>query len=171
MPDHHCFNKEWDLTMIKEVYRRRHILRKTALEIFFLDGSSILLNFPDGDQEEVSQKLIRLRKTRCPNLIYHKTLDYKKLMEKSGMTKKWLNYEISNFEYLMYLNTVSGRSYSDITQYPVFPWILCNYHDDKLKLESPDYYRDLSKTMGNYVINFFFFPKSHIYLYSSFFYF
>ena len=27
----------------------------------------------------------------------------------------------------MYLNTMAGRSFSDITQYPVFPWILTDY--------------------------------------------
>ncbi len=32
------------------------------------------------------------------------------------------NGEISNFAYLMYLNTLAGRSYNDLTQYPVFPW-------------------------------------------------
>lgn len=24
----------------------------------------------------------------------------------------------------MHLNTISGRTYNDVTQYPVFPWIL-----------------------------------------------
>ena len=49
-----------------------------------MDGSTILLNFPDNDNEEISQKLIRLRKSKCPNLAYHKTLDPKKLVEKTG---------------------------------------------------------------------------------------
>ena len=31
--------------------------------------------------------------------------------------------EISNFQYLMHLNTLAGRSYNDLTQYPVFPWV------------------------------------------------
>ncbi len=30
--------------------------------------------------------------------------------------------ETSNFEYLMQLNTLAGRSYNDLSQYPVFPW-------------------------------------------------
>lgn len=36
--------------------------------------------------------------------------------------------EISNFDYLMYLNTLAGRSYNDYMQYPVFPWVLADYH-------------------------------------------
>lgn len=39
-----------------------------------------------------------------------------------GLTRKWQTREISNFEYLLKLNTIAGRSHNDITQYPVFPW-------------------------------------------------
>ena len=30
--------------------------------------------------------------------------------------------KISNFEYLVHLNTLGGRSFVDWTVYPVFPW-------------------------------------------------
>lgn len=33
--------------------------------------------------------------------------------------QKWVNREISNFEYLMQLNTIAGRTYNDLSQYPV----------------------------------------------------
>lgn len=35
--------------------------------------------------------------------------------------------EISNFQYLMHLNTLAGRSYNDLTQYPVFPWVIADW--------------------------------------------
>ena len=35
--------------------------------------------------------------------------------------------DISNFEYLMHLNTLAGRTYNDMMQYPVFPWVLADY--------------------------------------------
>jgi hypothetical protein len=44
------------------------------------------------------------------------------LFRSSSMTQKWQRREISNFEYLMYLNTISGRTYNDLNQYPIFPW-------------------------------------------------
>ena len=34
-------------------------------------------------------------------------------------TQKWVQREISNFEYLMQLNTIAGRTYNDLSQYPV----------------------------------------------------
>lgn len=35
--------------------------------------------------------------------------------------------DMSNFEYLMHLNTLAGRTYNDYMQYPVFPWVLADY--------------------------------------------
>uniref|UniRef100_A0AC35GBX3 BEACH domain-containing protein n=1 Tax=Panagrolaimus sp. PS1159 TaxID=55785 RepID=A0AC35GBX3_9BILA len=64
------------------------------------------------------------------------------------MTQRWQRGEISNFNYLMYLNTLAGRSYNDLSQYPVFPWILADYESEHLDLTNPKTFRDLSKPMG-----------------------
>ena len=48
----------------------------------------------------------------------------------------------------MILNTMAGRSYNDLTQYPVFPWVLADYHSKKIDLNLRSSYRDLSKPMG-----------------------
>ncbi|MBZ3885028.1 WD repeat- and FYVE domain-containing protein 4 [Sciurus carolinensis] len=56
--------------------------------------------------------------------------------------------DISNFEYLMYLNTLAGRTYNDYMQYPVFPWVLADYTSEVLNLTNPKTFRDLSKPMG-----------------------
>lgn len=42
-----------------------------------------------------------------------------KLLRESGLTQKWIRREITNFDYLMQLNTISGRTYNDLNQYPV----------------------------------------------------
>ncbi|CEP64408.1 Bph1p LALA0_S11e03444g [Lachancea lanzarotensis] len=62
--------------------------------------------------------------------------------------KLWQSGQISNFYYLILLNTLAGRTFNDITQYPVFPWIIADYHSDELDLTSPKTFRDLSKPMG-----------------------
>lgn len=148
LPDDHRIFKEWPLQNITEVQCRRYITRRTALEIFMIDGSSLLFNFPNADQEEIAKNLTKIRKTRTPHLIYHSTLDPKKILEKSGITKLWQNYKMSNFEYLMALNSLAGRSYRDLTQYFVFPWILSEYSKDSINLDDPSCFRDLSRTMG-----------------------
>ena len=55
---------------------------------------------------------------------------------------------MSNFEYIMRLNRVAGRSYNDIAQYPVMPWVLRSMTDNQLDLENPATFRDLSKPVG-----------------------
>lgn len=57
------------------------------------------------------------------------------------MTQRWQRREISNFEYLMFLNTIAGRSYNDLNQYPIFPWVLINYESSELDLNLPSNYR------------------------------
>jgi hypothetical protein len=34
----------------------------------------------------------------------------------------WQQKQLSNFEYLAFLNTIADRSFNDMTQYPVYPW-------------------------------------------------
>jgi len=48
----------------------------------------------------------------------------------------------------MALNLMAGRTFNDITQYPVFPWILADYTSETLDLSDNSVYRDLSKPMG-----------------------
>lgn len=64
------------------------------------------------------------------------------------MTLKWQNRVISNFEYLMYLNSTADRSVNDLTQYPVFPWVICDYTSSQLDLNNVNVYRDLTKPIG-----------------------
>ena len=93
---------------------------------------------------------------------------------REAITQIWLDGKITNFAYIMYLNTLAGRSFNDLTQYPVFPWVIAinSLKDAKragvavdvyesvsptegkptrwfqLNLDDPRSYRDLSKPMG-----------------------
>lgn len=64
------------------------------------------------------------------------------------LMEAWRRGTISNYDYLMRLNAISGRSIHDITSYPVLPWVLSNYTSHVLNLKDPKNYRDLSKPMG-----------------------
>jgi factor associated with neutral sphingomyelinase activation len=46
---------------------------------------------------------------------------------------------------------VSNRSFNDLTQYPIFPWVISDFKNKKLNLEGKNShfsYRDLSKPIG-----------------------
>ena len=49
----------------------------------------------------------------------------------------------------MFIHSIwTGRTYNDLSQYPVFPWILTNYDSAELDLSLPSNYRDLSKVFS-----------------------
>lgn len=43
---------------------------------------------------------------------------------------------------------MADRSKNDLTQYPVFPWVISDYTSSDLDLDNVDVFRDLSKPMG-----------------------
>ena len=66
----------------------------------------------------------------------------------AAITERWVQGQLSNYDYLMFVNTAAGRSFNDLTQYPVFPWVLSDYTSERLDLNDKRVYRDLSKPMG-----------------------
>ncbi|KAH3744448.1 neurobeachin 2 [Pelomyxa schiedti] len=138
--------KHWDVETIREVHLRRFLLRPSALEIFFVDQTNVFLNFPQRKNRAMYSKIVDILKP--PNLAYSDSRSPADILRSSGLTKQWQMYQLSNFDYLMQLNTIAGRSYNDITQYPVFPWVISDYTSDSLDLNNPKTYRDLSKPIG-----------------------
>jgi len=55
---------------------------------------------------------------------------------------------MSNFDYLMLLNSYAQRSFQDLTQYPVMPWVVKDYKSETLDLSNPAVFRDFSKPIG-----------------------
>uniref|UniRef100_A0A1A9ZKD8 BEACH domain-containing protein n=1 Tax=Glossina pallidipes TaxID=7398 RepID=A0A1A9ZKD8_GLOPL len=135
----------FSINKIREVHLRKYNLRRSALEIFLIDQTSYFLNFTTKTRNKIFSKILSLQP---PNILYGSGRSPAELLKTSGLTQKWMNREISNFEYLMYLNTIAGRSYNDLSQYPVFPWILADYTSDILDLTDPKSFRDLSKPIG-----------------------
>ncbi len=48
----------------------------------------------------------------------------------------------------MLVNKYAGRSFNDLNQYYVFPWILSDYSSKTLDLRNPHIYRNLKKPIG-----------------------
>ncbi|XP_049440391.1 neurobeachin-like protein 2 isoform X2 [Epinephelus fuscoguttatus] len=139
------FDFKRPLSQLREVHLRRYNLRRSALELFFIDQAHYFINFKKKVRNKVYSRILGLRP---PNLFYFGSRSPQELLKASGLTQKWVCREISNFEYLMQLNTIAGRTYNDLSQYPVFPWILCDYTSPILDLEDPSVFRDLSKPIG-----------------------
>lgn len=134
-----------NLAHLKEIHLRKYNLRRSAMEIFLVDRKSYFINLKTKTRNKIFSKILSLQP---PNIQYGSGRAPIELLKSSGLTQKWMNREISNFDYLMHLNTIAGRSYMDLAQYPIFPWILADYTSDTLDLTDPKTFRDLSKPIG-----------------------
>ncbi|XP_072155979.1 neurobeachin isoform X4 [Bemisia tabaci] len=143
---------KWYFSEIRAVFSRRYLLQNVAIEIFLASRTSVMLAFPDqATVRRVIKALPRVGvgiKYGIPQTRRASMMSPRQLMRSSNMTRKWQQREISTFEYLMFLNTIAGRTYNDLNQYPVFPWVLTNYEADEIDLSLPTNYRDLSKPIG-----------------------
>ncbi|XP_063441618.1 protein FAN-like isoform X2 [Mytilus trossulus] len=125
---------------INRLIKRRFLLRQIGIEIFCKDGSSC------------THLYLSLSSPELRNDLFFKMKEQSDLdLESPGqedMTLRWQSGNISNYHYLMYLNSLADRSFSDLTQYPVMPWILSDYSSSHLDLNDPSVFRDLSKPIG-----------------------
>ncbi|XP_029107220.1 neurobeachin a isoform X3 [Scleropages formosus] len=143
---------KWMFSEIRAVFSRRYLLQNTGLEVFMANRTSVMFNFPDqATVKKVVYSLPRVGVGTSYGLPQARRISLatpRQLFKSSNMTQRWQRREISNFEYLMFLNTIAGRTYNDLNQYPVFPWVLTNYESEELDLTLPGNFRDLSKPIG-----------------------
>lgn len=143
---------KWHFNEIRAIFSRRYLLQNVAMEIFMASRTAVMFAFQDfATVKKVVNVLPRVGvgvKYGLPQTRRVSLASPKQIFKMSNMTQKWQRREITNFDYLMYLNTVAGRTYCDLNQYPVYPWVIVNYESDELDLNLASNYRDLSKPIG-----------------------
>jgi len=126
----------YKLDQIVGTARRYKGLNDCALELFFEDGPSVLLAFESWREREDVMRLLPRTNIRhscssggddIASRVYCHT-DREFIME---VSKAWMEGLIGNFDYLLALNSASGRSFRDLSRYPVFPWVLADYDISK----------------------------------------
>ncbi|XP_038988519.1 LOW QUALITY PROTEIN: BEACH domain-containing protein B-like [Phoenix dactylifera] len=151
-------HRRWNVSKIKAVHLTRYLLQYTAIEVFFNDSiPPIFLNFASQKvAKQVGTLVVSFRNEFLfPKGSYRERngiisfIDRRVAVEMAeNVRESWRRREISNFEYVMILNTLAGRSYNDLTQYPVFPWVLADYSSETLDFNKSSTFRDLSKPVG-----------------------
>lgn len=145
-------NGKIPLNDIRAIFSRHYLLQPHALEIFIMQRTSVMFAFSDYDTVKRAVKYLPPVgvgiKYGIPQSRRASLMSPRQLFAASNMMQKWQKREIGNFQYLMFLNTIAGRTYQDFNQYPVFPWILTNYDSEELDLNLPSNFRDLSKPIG-----------------------
>ncbi|KAG8444521.1 hypothetical protein GDO86_009617 [Hymenochirus boettgeri] len=128
----------WTYEEIKEVHKRWWQLRDNAVEIFLTNGRTLLLAFDNTKiRDDVYHYILN---NNLPNLLEYGNI--------TALTNLWCTGQITNFEYLTHLNKHAGRSFNDLMQYPVFPFILSDYTSETLDLNDAIVYRNLLKPIA-----------------------
>lgn len=130
--------REWKISDLESIVFQKFLLKNNSLELQFKNGKVLLFTFLNdtGRVVDLAECLSRMKKAQNsadfnPDLFPTKVIPPCKLFEKNDVMRRWVNGDISNFEYLMALNVLSGRSCTDLNQYPVFPWIRGHYYTTK----------------------------------------
>ena len=132
----------WNLSEVSHIYLRRYRLRDSSIEMFFIPSggtafggpgvfspsSSVFLDFGAGrDGMRRRNEAAYAMMKRAPPQAIKQWPDRAVQFLHDHITKltvAWVEGRISNFDYLLHLNILSGRSYNDICQYPVVCFIM-----------------------------------------------
>ena len=159
----------FDFNDINFIFLRKYCFRNNSLEIYLSNHRSYYFKFFDTkkrdkflnelisvlNQNNQKNKLFKPIKGIDENnksviIGYYKdennTKEYNSI---SNIRDLWKMNKISTLEYLMWVNIYGNRSFRDIAQYPVFPWLLTNYeYNTYEELSNKPEIRDFNLPMG-----------------------
>ena len=141
------FVLSFEIERLLKVEPHLYVHQKRALSFFYLFDPNFILIFDSLNGYDTIKKKIsnilgsNLSNTTLTNVAKGISCPQNFLFNLSinDCMKLWIERKISNYEYLLFLNYQSGRTFSDCAQYPIFPWVV-----SPSELEP----RDLSLPMG-----------------------
>ena len=104
---------------IDKIYIRRFLYSMQANEFHLKNNKTYFFNLLSEKKNTNFLSLIN-------NLTKRSDLIIKNLKQEfaaKNYTNRWMKNELSTFDYLSMLNFYSCRSFNDVNQYPVFPWL------------------------------------------------
>ena len=156
---------------IELILKRRYYFKKNVLEFFIQNKKSYFFRIDEKKFDEFYNAIILNNKklrdfdeitiesakseekiglVNRSNLLYdynnYQSLFFsKRFSTTKNLYIKWTKWEISTFSLLNYINIFASRSYHDINQYPVFPWIITDYTNEEI----PDLSLDSNPELTN----------------------
>lgn len=116
-----------------------------AIQIYTTEYEAFLFIFPKEESHKFVQSIYQIG---FPNAEYlQENLPHIEI-ERLGITQKWIKRQMTNFDYLMWLNLLSGRSFLDSRIYPIFPILILDNESQQFDENNESSFRDLSKNLG-----------------------
>ena len=147
---------------IEFVLKRRYFFKRNALEIFTVDKKSYMFNINEDKFKTFYENIKTYMKSNIEEIKIESSFDdkigfynkhtflklnkgyipfqnKKREMNLKTLYENWSKWKISSLKLLMLLNLYGSRTFHDLNQYPVFPWIITDYSSKKLPaLESDE---------------------------------
>ncbi len=137
---------DFPLRTLRAAYRRLYLLKREAVELFFdtaidpATGRECSVSYPGAvhvsravfialpDSSARGRLFSVLLALRPPRLLPHTLRPPQDLLAtQADLAGRWVRRELSNWQYLVALNTLAGRGYSDLAQYMVMPWVIAHW--------------------------------------------
>lgn len=127
------------LVDMRSVVKRRFLLQPVGLEVQCRDGN-------------INHLFLALKSAKERDDLYEGIMKQGLLklddFQQEAVTLQWQHGVLSNYDYLLYLNSLADRTFNDLTQYPVFPWVVADYTSETLQIDAFKTYRNLQKPVG-----------------------
>ena len=108
---------------IKSIIKRRSFLMYQSFEIFCKDGKNFFFNLYRKENCENAFKILDAIREALPDQDKFDFISENTSEEIKKINNEVKNGIISNYVYLLKLNYFASRTFNDLNQYPVFPWL------------------------------------------------
>lgn len=129
-------------TAFRKVLLRKRFHRLTGIEIFLSNRRAYFIDFPFNQAPEIVKSM------PIPEPVQVQRDDFVPFFHSLHYTHLWKTGKLSNFQYLLALNLVAGRTFNDPSQYPIFPWTISDFLSESPNLFDRATFRDLSLPIG-----------------------
>ena len=123
-----------------EIFKHSKIWSNNKENCFYIKHSPVIALHQSQESENFIKNHKKVKNINDKN--------YKIIMDENSLKEtiynNWCKNRISNYDYIMFLNILSGRSLNDLSQYFIFPWIIKDFDKNNLNWLSKEIYRDLS---------------------------
>ena len=129
---------------IQEIVERRFLLMWQGIEIFLKNGKSYFFNLLSKEQNTIILDIFK-NNEKTKNKVHTKNY-FQPIVKK--LISEWQEEQINTYEYILFLNKYATRTYNDVNQYPVFPWVIRKFESIKGTKESKPIIRNFKFPMA-----------------------